>query len=141
MPRKSNTVGPTGERLAANVVHERQVRGMAKAELSRRLDEVGRPMSLDVITKVEAATRPIDVDDLVALATVFDVSPVKLLFRDADNPHVGDWIEVTPAVRRRAQDVLDWALQRDPESREQEVRDLIAQLVRERDEARDDAGR
>lgn len=114
---------------------------MAKAELSRKLAEVGRPLSLDVVTKIEAATRPVDADDLVAFAKVFDVSPVKLLFRDANAPHVGDWIELTPKVRMRAVEALDWALQRDPESREQEVRDMLAQLIRERDEEQGHAGR
>lgn len=59
---------------------------MSKAELSRRLAEHGRPMSHDVITKIEACRRPVDTDDLMALALALDVPPNRLLLPDPDTP-------------------------------------------------------
>lgn len=83
MPSKEIDLGPTGQRVAANVVALRERRRITKAELGRRLKALGRPMSLDVLTKLEKGTRRVDSDDLVALALVLDVSPLRLLLPDS----------------------------------------------------------
>lgn len=88
MPKVSNPVGPIGQRVAANVARRRRERGMPKAELSRRLAELGRPLSLDVLAKIEAGARPVDSDDLVALALVLGISPNDLLDPDEGSPDV-----------------------------------------------------
>lgn len=73
---------------------------MTKTELSRRLGELPqpRPMSLDVITKLEAGTRAADVDDLDALAGVFGVRPGSLLVADGE-ASVNDEIRAFVAER------------------------------------------
>lgn len=43
------------------------------------LGRLGRPMTVDVLTKLEDGRRRIDVDDLIALAAALDVSPTRLL--------------------------------------------------------------
>lgn len=105
MPRKSNEPGPSTEAVAANIRRLRSARGISKAELSRRLDALGRPMSLDVLTKVESSTRAVDVDDLVALAVVFAVNPNALLL-----PFIasGD-VEITAAGMVPAINAWRWA--------------------------------
>lgn len=67
MPRMSNPVGPVGRRFARLVAVRRADLGLTKAELARRATDLGRPMSHDVVTKIENADRHVDVDDLSAL--------------------------------------------------------------------------
>jgi transcriptional regulator with XRE-family HTH domain len=95
MPTKSNPQGPTGDRVVENLKTFRRLRGWSKAELSRRLAELGRPMSLDVITKIELGKRAVDVDDLVVLAAALDTSPTRLLLTGTSS---GRTLEVTPEV-------------------------------------------
>lgn len=85
MPNKSNPVGPVGARVATTVANRRTGQRMSKTELSHALAAIGRRMSLDVITKIEAGSRPIDVDDLFALALVFDTTPNALLLPVVDD--------------------------------------------------------
>jgi transcriptional regulator with XRE-family HTH domain len=47
--------------------------------LSRQLAEVGREIPPLGLRRIESGERRVDVDDLVALAVVFDVSPLALL--------------------------------------------------------------
>ena len=49
------------------------------AELSRQLDALGRRIPPLGLRQLEAGQRRVDVDDLLALAQVFDVSPMALM--------------------------------------------------------------
>lgn len=77
MAETSKSLGATGERVRENLV---RLRGdMGHSELSRRLAAVGRPIAPLGLRRLEAGERRVDVDDLMALAVVLDVSPLALL--------------------------------------------------------------
>lgn len=77
MADKKNPLGPTGEIVRLNVARLRG--GMQYKVLSEKLDAVGRPIPPLGLRRIEAGERRVDVDDLVALAVVFGVSPLTLL--------------------------------------------------------------
>jgi hypothetical protein len=77
MTEKKNPLGPTGKTVAANVKRLRG--GMQFKELAARLEEIGRPIPVLGLRRIEAEERRVDADDLVALAIVLGVSPVTLL--------------------------------------------------------------
>lgn len=77
MPRITNPIEATGEQVAANI---KRLRGsMQYKELSERLATVGRSMTPVAIRDAENGKRRVDVDDLMAFAIVFGVSPLTLL--------------------------------------------------------------
>jgi transcriptional regulator with XRE-family HTH domain len=76
---KRNPLGPTGETVRANMKRLMELQNLGYAQLSRKLAEVGRSIPDLGLRRVEAGDRRIDVDDLMALAAAFDVSPVTLL--------------------------------------------------------------
>lgn len=81
MTGKPKDLGPAGRTVAANV---KAARGfMPYAELARRLDGHGRPIPPLGLRRLEAGTRRVDVDELVALAAVLGVMPQDLLGRRA----------------------------------------------------------
>lgn len=75
--RNVNAVEDTGRQVAANVKRLRG--GMTYRELSDRLEEVGRPIAVLGLKRIESGERKVDVDDLMAFAIVFGVSPLTLL--------------------------------------------------------------
>lgn len=52
---------------------------MSYKALSERLEQLGRPIAVLGLRRIEAGERRVDVDDLVALALAFDVGPATLL--------------------------------------------------------------
>lgn len=72
-------IGPIGTQVMANVSGLRRARRMTLVELSDRLTRAGRPIPPLGLSRLEAGERRVDVDDLVALAQVFNVSPAELL--------------------------------------------------------------
>lgn len=95
MAGAKSDLGPTGETVRANIKRFREARNLTFAELSRRLDQVGRPIPPLGLRRAEEGNRKIDVDDLTALAEVFGVAPVGLLVRQDDSLKSGDLVEVT----------------------------------------------
>jgi hypothetical protein len=80
MGMKKIDQGPFGLAVARNV---RRFRGdHSYAELSRRLKQVGRPIPPLGLRHLEAGSRRVDVDDLVALAIALDVPALTLLMPD-----------------------------------------------------------
>lgn len=75
--RNVNAVEDTGKQVAANIKRLRG--GMTYKELSDRLGEVGRPIAVLGLKRIESGERKVDVDDLMAFAIVFGVSPLTLL--------------------------------------------------------------
>jgi transcriptional regulator with XRE-family HTH domain len=76
--RELQTVVGDAGMVAANNVQ--RLRGdMSYAELGRRLEEIGHPIPTLGLRRMEKGQRRIDVDDLVALAQVFGVSPLGIL--------------------------------------------------------------
>ena len=72
-----SVVGNAGM-VAAQNVH--RLRGnMTFAELGRQLEDIGHPIPPLGLRRIEKGQRRIDVDDLVALAQIFGVSPLGIL--------------------------------------------------------------
>jgi transcriptional regulator with XRE-family HTH domain len=82
MAEKRNPLGPTGETVRANLKRLRGRENLGYAQLSRRLDEVGRLIPDLGLRRIESGDRRVDVDDLMALAAALDVSPATLLMPD-----------------------------------------------------------
>lgn len=97
--RRAIEVGPTGQTVATNIARLRDRNGMTTRQLSGALDRAGRAIPASGITRMEKGERVVTVDELVALAAVFGVSPVTLLL-PAVKPAGGD-VSVTglPAVQ------------------------------------------
>ena len=85
MPPKKNEPGPTSETVRANVKIYRESQNLTYAELSRRLDNLGKPIAVLGLSRIENGERRVDVDDLMALASALDVPPVDLLTPDGQN--------------------------------------------------------
>lgn len=99
-------MGPTSAAVAANTRRVRERRGLSTYQLSRALQEVGRPITPSAISKLERGERRVDVDDLMALAVVLGVSPSALLLPMDDSPNSS--VEVTGAGAVSAEDAWDW---------------------------------
>lgn len=109
-PRKGTVPrGPASDHVAANV---REVRGKRSlADVANAASDEGRPTLPTAVHKIERGTRQITVDDLVTLAVVLDVSPLRLLLpvdeHDAE-------VALTPETRVLARQAWAWALGRRP---------------------------
>ncbi|TPF84355.1 hypothetical protein BW10_02080 [Bifidobacterium sp. UTBIF-56] len=84
--RAVNTAGPTGKQVAANVARLRG--GMQYKELAEKLTELGRPIAPLGLRRIESGERKVDVDDLMALAIAFDVSPLTLLLPESGSNRI-----------------------------------------------------
>ncbi|MFD8303205.1 helix-turn-helix domain-containing protein [Streptomyces sp. NPDC059690] len=84
MTEKRNPLGPIGENVRVNVQRIREEQRLSLAELSRRLDAIGRKIPTLGLGRVESGERRVDADDLVALAEVLSVSPATLMLPPKD---------------------------------------------------------
>jgi transcriptional regulator with XRE-family HTH domain len=85
MPEKKRIdLGPIGVAVATNIERLRESQNLSYAELSRRLDALGRPIAPLGLTRIRERERRVDVDDLVALALALGVSPTTLLLPYSD---------------------------------------------------------
>lgn len=71
------------------------------------MSELGRPITASGLQKIEAHTRRVDADDLVALAVALGVSPVAILLPGTSEP--GDSVSVTGVGAADALAVWEWA--------------------------------
>lgn len=78
-------LGPVGQHAAANVKALREKRRLTYADLSRILDDLGRPIPPLGLRRIEAGGRRIDLDDLAALALALEVSPLAILLPSDDS--------------------------------------------------------
>ncbi|MFJ8804202.1 helix-turn-helix domain-containing protein [Streptomyces sp. NPDC102487] len=79
MASRSLQLGAAGQHVAQAVANLRHARGWDQRTLAARLTDAGRPVSASIVGKIEAGTRRVDVDDLVALGVAFEVLPARLL--------------------------------------------------------------
>jgi transcriptional regulator with XRE-family HTH domain len=92
---QKNPLGPTGHQVAENM---KRLRGtMTYRELSDRLDQLGRPIPVLGLSRIENGARRVDADDLVALAVALNVSPAALLMPAEHWPGMNEVIALTPA--------------------------------------------
>jgi transcriptional regulator with XRE-family HTH domain len=89
---------PVGRRIGTTVRRIRHERGLDLRELADRLAEEGHPIKLAQLSKLERGERRVDVDDLVALALVLNVTPNQLLMPEP--PAEGDDQVVTLTPHR-----------------------------------------
>lgn len=104
---KKNPLGPSGERLRRRIAQLREERGLTKKQLSERVAELGRPIPPLGISRLEAGTRRVDSDDLIALALALRVSVNALLL-----PTGGDGsteVELTERASLSAAQAWEWA--------------------------------
>ncbi|MGQ4727039.1 helix-turn-helix domain-containing protein [Streptomyces sp. Ju416(a)] len=104
-PRPAAQYGPTAAAVAGNVKRLREARNLTIYALSGALGVAGRPVTPSAVAKIEKQQRQVTVDDLAALATVFNVSPAALLLPMSDEEE----IEVTGAGAVRASVAWAWA--------------------------------
>ncbi len=79
MPERRETERTTSQVVGRNVARIRGGRAMTTRALAAALTELGVPLTSSGITDIEAGRRTVSVDQLTALATALDVSPIALL--------------------------------------------------------------
>lgn len=94
------------EALGQRVKEIRERKGWFQQDLADRLGAAGYPMNRVTVAKVEAGKRGVTVDDLLALAAVLNVSPVRLMLPDAAGEEP---VSITPAVSVPAWAAWAWA--------------------------------
>ncbi|WP_120572326.1 helix-turn-helix domain-containing protein [Micromonospora tulbaghiae] len=70
--------GPLSTQVARSVARLRKQKGMTYTELVKRLEDVGRPIPILGLRRIERGERRVDADDMAALARVFGVEPWSL---------------------------------------------------------------
>lgn len=114
---RDSGLGPTAERVAANVKKLREDKRWTLRDLAKRLTELGHPIQSAAIRRIENAVEPIeseknrkprrvDVDELVALAIALDAVPNRLILAaEADET----LCPLTPSVQVSSKDAWLWA--------------------------------
>ncbi len=65
--------------LAANISRLRKAKKLTFAELSARTEEIGQPIAILGLRRIERAERRVDYDDLLTLAIALGVHPINLM--------------------------------------------------------------
>lgn len=78
------------------------------AELSRKLEDLGRPIPPLGLRRIESGERRVDADDLIALAIALDVSPITLLMPQFKGEWETDSIHLSENVRSTPQRTWEW---------------------------------
>ncbi|MFE9170877.1 helix-turn-helix domain-containing protein [Streptomyces kebangsaanensis] len=139
-PRPAAQYGPTAALVARNVERLRKTRNLTIYSLSAELGKAGRPITPSAIAKIEKMQRQVNVDDLLALAVVFGVSPAALLLPLEDSPR--HTAEITGAGAVPADSAWAWASNKRPlkfppgEQRTAEMEYALASLPPNAREAR-----
>jgi transcriptional regulator with XRE-family HTH domain len=90
------------EVLPSRLTSLRNHRGWSQLEFADKLAEAGWPVNRSGITKIEAGSRGVGIDELVVMAFVLGVSPASLLVP----PTVGAEVALTPT--RSVDTLLAW---------------------------------
>jgi transcriptional regulator with XRE-family HTH domain len=85
--QRGNPIGPTGMIVAGNVKRIRSALGITQAQLSERLGQLGRPIPIASVGKIETGDRKVEIDDFMAIAVALDVSPLALLLPETRRPN------------------------------------------------------
>ncbi|WET81101.1 NACHT domain-containing protein [Amycolatopsis sp. QT-25] len=111
MERRTEALGLTGERVGQHLRQLRRARGLTLQQLAEKLRELGRPILLSALSKIEKGQRRLDVDDLVAIALAMDVTPNSILLPDESASDVV--VQLTSTVSMTAASAWEWASRRD----------------------------
>lgn len=117
MPRpKSPTALQQGANVAARIAFERQARGLSYEALAAHMSEVGCPVPVSALFKIEKGRpnpRKIDVDELIGFSKVFgvDVSELLLPLEVALDHRVADFanrfVELVDSLKRDINRISD----------------------------------
>jgi len=103
-------MGAASERIAANLRRIRAIRGLTTYQLSERLAAIGHTLRPTGITYIEAGTRRVDVDDLVALAAVLNCSPNRLIMPDGLAACAAGDVKLAGSITAHPLDAWAWAI-------------------------------
>ncbi|WP_262015647.1 helix-turn-helix domain-containing protein [Micromonospora sp. Mcm103] len=78
MAEKRVTLGPLAANVAASIRRIRTQRRMTYTEMVKRLTDIGHPLPILALRRIERGERRVDVDELVAIARVLDAEPWNL---------------------------------------------------------------
>lgn len=123
--QRGNEIDTTGRTVASNVARLRRARDLSLELLSRSLGELGRPISVSGLSKLEHGDRKVDADDLVALAIALNVSPLAILLPPTRTPN--EIAEVTGA-KGLARDLWGWATGDTPREMDGDYEDILSQV-------------
>lgn len=101
MAARSSQIGPAGRHVGQAVARLRDARGWEQRELLEQLAAEGVNVSQPILSRVEAGTRRVDVDELVALAAALDVSVSALLPGEFERAYLNDPVTSTPPEDER----------------------------------------
>ncbi|MDJ0315073.1 helix-turn-helix transcriptional regulator [Arthrobacter sp. H35-D1] len=107
MANKTIEEGPSARTARENLKRIREEKDITWTVLSNMLAKEGRKIPPISIRRAEEGERRLDVDDLMALAFVLDVSPNELLLPAKDFSGV---VEVTGPGERSNAEVWAWAM-------------------------------
>jgi transcriptional regulator with XRE-family HTH domain len=96
--------GPLTRQVAENAHKIRTQRRLTLADVADRMTALGRPLTLNGVSKIERGNRGVDLDDVVALARALDVPPVVLILPLGAEPTV----EVFPGASASTWDAARW---------------------------------
>lgn len=100
--KKTNQIDVTGRTVAENIKRLRG--GLMLKEISELLSEMGRHITPLALARIESGERKVDVDDLMAFAIVFNVSPLTLLLPSSGSALVSS--RITGGSQEYAANVL-----------------------------------
>ena len=103
-PEKKVPPGPLAGLVAANVRRIREASRLTYAAMSEGLGQIGRPIPVLGLRRIEKGERRVDLDDLAALAVVLGVPPSLLIFPLGVMPTV----EILPGEKVATWAALRW---------------------------------
>lgn len=80
--REAMVIGEAGQRIARNLKRLREQQKLSLVEVSQRLADIGRPIPVPGVRRIEKCERRVDIDDLIALAAVLHVPAERLALDD-----------------------------------------------------------
>lgn len=104
------SLGPAGLRFGQLMRELRVLAGLGQQELAAKLRDLGHPLPVSSISRLENGERRADISDLVAIAVALDVAPARLLLPGAA-PDT-DWqaeIQLTEALSVSWERAWRWA--------------------------------
>jgi transcriptional regulator with XRE-family HTH domain len=94
-------------RFGAAVKARRQALKLSASEVSKRMAELGYPLSRGTIAKIESNSRSgkVDVAELLTLSAALDIPPTLLLFHEFP---AGALVEIRPGFQALVNDAVSW---------------------------------
>jgi transcriptional regulator with XRE-family HTH domain len=97
-------LGALAEQVATNLRQIREKRRLSYTEIAARLEELGRPIPILGLRRIERGERRVDLDDLAALARALHVPPILLIFSVGTT----EPIDVLPGQKMPDWDAIRW---------------------------------